>query len=176
MQRALDEPYEQQVMLDSKGRPRRPPRLQYINSINQRHISGAVGTVGSFSAFGREFMAGGGGGLIAGGGGFSGGRGGGGVGGHGAGAGGDLEAGVGGVGAVGGVGGNGGSVAGAATVTVTAESLAAAIARKKHTEMERDVGRALLEASLQKRAERARSVSESQYEQDELVGCVEVTP
>ena len=69
-----------------------------------------------------------------------------------------------------------GSVAGAATVTVTAESLAAAIARKKHTEMERDVGRALLEASLQKRAERARSVSESQYEQDELVGCVEVTP
>jgi len=39
----LEEPYEQQVVLDSKRRPRRPPRPQYANSIDQRHNSGAVG-------------------------------------------------------------------------------------------------------------------------------------
>lgn len=125
------------MVLDSKGRPRRPPRLQYINSINQRHISGSVGTVGSFSA--GSIVATGSGGLSSGGGGFGGGGAPGGAGGGGGGAGGaagggggggrstsgggDLEAGV---------GGSDGSALGA----VTAESLAAAIARKRHTDME----------------------------------------
>ena len=94
-QRALDEPYEQQVILDSKGRPRRALRLQYINYLNQRHISGAVGTMGE---------SGGGGG-------------------PGASASGDLEVKV-----------SDGNVAGAGTVT--AEWLADATARKRHTDME----------------------------------------
>ena len=60
-QRALDEPYEQQIALDSKGRPRRPLRLPYYSQqVSLRQIGGGVvgavvtpgGVVGSIGAVG----------------------------------------------------------------------------------------------------------------------------